>query len=445
MSKVLLIGYNPPQLIQGVKIEAAHYRTWQFLEPLLDDGHEILLCAGARGEKAQSVAVPEAWAAQLQVQPIAFGEAGWITPLQAAHDRFQPDCIVAVNFSHCLYATKLRTCKPIWMDIYGDMMTIMQASFYRTQSDRGLETSIGFMHEVLRTGDAFSGCGAPQKHMTVGELAMAGRLNRRTFGYEFAHVVLPGSLPKPDASPKRAPKRQALAAHGIGDDEFVVLWCGGYNTWTDVGTLFRGLEAAMQREPRLRYVSVGANTYEAVDNTYTQLQTLIERSKYKDRFVLLGWRPWSEIPAYYRESDIGINIDALHYETLYGTRTRLTEMIASGLPVITTYGPELSYLLEAKQAGLTFAVGDWQTLGNKLAQIADDPEQRDQLAERALDYARNELSFAATTACVRQWVKAPKLAPDKAPKAVRDRIRNIEYRMRATLRHTLWRVNGSDK
>ena len=41
MSKVLLIGYNPPQLIQGVKIEAAHYRTWQFLEPLIDDGHEI--------------------------------------------------------------------------------------------------------------------------------------------------------------------------------------------------------------------------------------------------------------------------------------------------------------------------------------------------------------------------------------------------------------------
>lgn len=41
-------------MVQGVKIEAAHYRTWQFLEPLLDDGHEILLCAGARGEEIQN-------------------------------------------------------------------------------------------------------------------------------------------------------------------------------------------------------------------------------------------------------------------------------------------------------------------------------------------------------------------------------------------------------
>lgn len=443
--KILLIGYNPPQMVQGVKIEAAHYRTWQFLEPLLDDGHEILLCAGARGEEIQNPKVPEQWAARLSYQPVAFGQPTWMTTLQAAHDRFQPDCIVAVNFSHCLYATKLRTNKPIWMDVYGDMLTIMQASFYRVQSDRGLETSIGFMRDVLRCGDAFSGCGAPQKHMMVGELAMAGRLNRRTFGYEFAHVILPGSPPKADASPKRAPKRSALAAHQVADDDFVVLWCGGYNTWTDVETLFQGLELAMSQDAKLRYVSVGANTYEAVDNTYARFQELIAGSPYKDRFVMLGWRPWAEVTGYYRESDIGINIDALHYETIYGTRTRLTEMIASGLPVITTYGPELSYLLEARNAGLTFAVGDWQTLGEKLVQVAGNRQQRDQLAERALAYARNDLSFASTTAELRQWVKAPQLAPDKQPLAMRDKLRNVEHRMRATLRHTLWRMNGADK
>ena len=48
MSKVLVIGYNPPQIVPKVKIEAAHYRTWQFLQPLLDDGHEVCLCAGTR-------------------------------------------------------------------------------------------------------------------------------------------------------------------------------------------------------------------------------------------------------------------------------------------------------------------------------------------------------------------------------------------------------------
>ncbi len=88
---------------------------------------------------------------------------------------------------------------------------------------------------------------------------------------------------------------------------------------------------------------------------------------------MLGWRPWSEMATYYRESNVGINIDALHYETIFGTRTRLVEMIASGLPVVTSLGAELSYLLRDGGVALTFAVGDWQMLGQNLAQMAANP------------------------------------------------------------------------
>ncbi len=47
--------------------------------------------------------------------------------------------------------------------------------------------------------------------------------------------------------------RGRLASEG----DFVVLWSGGYNTWTDVDTLFAGLIKAMKEEPRLRFVSIG--------------------------------------------------------------------------------------------------------------------------------------------------------------------------------------------
>ena len=110
-------------------------------------------------------------------------------------------------------------------------------------------------------------------------------------------------------------------------------------------TLFQGLEAAMQSDPRLHYVSVGANTYNAPDNVYDRFVAMAAASPHRDRYHMLGWRPWSEMATYYRESNVGINIDALHYETIFGTRTRLVEMIASGLPVVTSLGAELSYLL----------------------------------------------------------------------------------------------------
>ena len=444
MTKILLIGFNPPQLIRDIKIEAAHYRTWQFLQGLLDDGHEIYLCAGARGEPIQRVSLPPEWAGQVQYRAIPFGRQGWAAQLQAVHDAFQPDCIVAVNYFQCLYATRLKTDKPIWMDLYGEIFTLIQAANFRTQTDRGLQTTIDFVRRILVTGDAFSGCSLPQQHALVGELGMAGRLNRHTFGFEFTHTVLPGAPPIPSEYPARPVARELLGAVGVRPEDFVVLWCGGYNTWTDVDTLFTGLEQAMTDAPNLHYVSVGASTYSGPDNMYEQFCAKVKQSRFLERFHLLGWRPWSEMAQFYAESNVGINIDALHYETIYGTRTRLVEMIAGGLPVITSLGAELSYLLQMRNAALTFEVGDRAGLGRQLAMLANQPERCEALARAAYAYAAKELSFATTTQPLRKWVRAPRLAPDKLPEHRIPVQRQLEYRARTALRQAIWQVTGTD-
>ncbi len=442
MAKVLLLGYSPPPLAGDTQIEAAHYRTWQFLAPLLDAGHQVCLAADGPSDPS---AVPPGWRPRLQMASVPYGRRGWIKALQRAHDAFGPDCVVAVNFSHCLYATRLRTPCPMWMDIYGDMLTIMQAAFYRAGSDRGLQTSLAFMRQVLRRGDLFSVCGTPQRHATVGELAMVGRLNRHTFGYEFVRVVLPGAPPCDQTPAPPARPRSFLRTWGVEDGDFVVLWCGGYNTWTDVDTLFAGLEEAMARHPSIRYVSVGANTYQGPDNVYQRFLAMVERSPFRERFHMLGWRPWTEIARFYRESDVGLNIDALHYETLYGTRTRLVEMIGAGLPVVTTLGPELSYLLEAAEAARTFAIGDATALARHLVELATEPGLRDRLAANALRYAREELSFERTTRELRKWVAAPSPAPDRRALTGPERIRALSHWARAYVRQGLWRVAGLDR
>ena len=448
MAKILLIGYNPPQLLGDGKIEAAHYRTWQFLQPLLDDGHSVCLCAGARGEPMPlpTVALPEEWRDQVTYHPIPFGQRGWQGQLQAAHDAFQPDCVVAVNFVQCLYATRLKTTKPIWMDLYGDIFTLVQTVNFRKQTDRGLQTMARFMTAVLKTGDAFSGCSTLQKHALVGQLGASGRLNRHTFGFDLAHVILPGAPPVSAHMPVRSLGREFLGQFGIRPTDFVVLWCGGYNTWTDVDTLFCGLNAAMTATPNMHYVSVGASTYAGSNTMYDQFCARVKELPRPDaaRFHLLGWRPWAEVKQFYIESDIGINIDSLHYETLYGTRTRLVEMIAGGLPVITTLGAELSYLLQAHEATLTFDVGDWRGLGQQLSALATDPKRRDDLACAGYAYAAGDLSFAATTQPLRQWVQQPRLAPDRLPEHRTALPRRIEYFARTSLRQVLWQVTGAE-
>jgi glycosyltransferase involved in cell wall biosynthesis len=446
MARILLIGYNPPQLLKDVKIEAAHYRTWQFLQPLLKDGHSVCLCAGARGESVPTTALPDEWRNQVTYCPIALGQRGWLNQLQAAHDSFAPDCIVVVNFFQCLYATRLKTHKPIWMDLYGDIFTLVQTANFRTKTDRGLQTIAHYIKDILIAGDAFSGCSTLQKHALVGQLGLSGRLNRHTFGFDLAHVILPGAPPIPTHMPQRSPGRDFLSQFGISPSDFVVLWCGGYNTWTDVDTLFRGLQMAMAESPKIHYVSVGASTYAGPDTMYDQFCTRVQQLPQTDakRFHLLGWRPWAEVGQFYLESDVGINIDALHYETLYGTRTRLVEMIAGGLPVVTTLGSELSDLLYAHQAALTFAVGDWHGLGQQLMLLANDAQRRDDMARAGYAYAAGDLSFATTTQPLRQWVQDPKTAPDKLPENRITLRRKTEYFARTTLRQLLWRVTGAD-
>ena len=440
MSRVLLIGNNPPPFQQNTKVEAAHYRTWQFLQPLLDEGHEVCLCVDQSGYPPAAADLPKT----LQWHSIPFEQVGWAHRLQATHDVFRPEAVVAVDFYSSLYTTKLRTSAPIWMDLYGDPLTIVQVARHRTETDQGIGTAIALMDHVLRRGDVFSACGVPQQHMLVGELAMCGRLNSRTFGYDFVRVVYPGA-PSFPATDHGASDHRTRSSHGLDPESFVVLWCGGYNTWTDGATLYRALEWAMDRDPRVHFISVGASTYRAAETIYDQFVMAVKQSRHATRFHLLGWLPWAEIPGVYRASDVGISIDALHYETIYGTRTRLVEMMAYELPVITSLGCELSYIIRDKACGLSFPAGDWESLARAIVELAGDPAKLQAMRQAMRRMVSQDLSFKTTVTPLLAWLQAPRPAPDHSSPHLSTRAKALEYRMRTAVRLFLWRFGLSGR
>ena len=440
MSKVLVVGFPPPPYQPNSKVEAAHYRTWQYIQPLLAAGHTVGLCVPHNSQRPPPDVVPK----NLRWYGIPYDRVGWPQILQAVHDRFDPTCVLGVDFYPSLYATRLKTARPMWLDLYGDPLTISQVARYRSGSDQGIGTAIALMAQVLRRGDKFGACGIPQQQALVGELAMAGRLNARTFGHDLVEVIYPGAPPTPaeTSDRDRATVRQTL---GLGPEAFVALWCGGYNTWTDVATLFKALERAMAQDPRVHYVSVGASTYQAPETQYDRLVSLVAQSPHAARFHLLGWRRWQAVPGFYRMADIGVSIDALHYETILGTRTRLVEMLAYGLPAITSAGCELSYLLPAKGAGLKFAVGDWAQLAALTLRLANQPQELAALRVAGRRLVESDLSFATTTTAFRAWLAAPRVAPDRAKSHTLSMRQAVTYRLRTLIRLLLWRAGLSGR
>lgn len=429
--KILVVGNNLPAFEGQSKLEAAHYRTWQLTQPLLDDGHSVLLTVPASSRQPQPADMPP----NLQWRAVRFGELGWPRQLQEIHDSAQPDCIVGVDFYPSLWATKLRTEVPMWLDLYGDPLTIMQVGQFRGHTDQGRLTHLNLLRCILGRGDVFSTCGMPQKHMLVGELALYGRLTYTAFGYEFVHPIYPGASPVRRADPAaRSTTRDRL---GIPEDAFVVVWSGGYNTWTDTSTLFKALDDAMSRNRNVHFVSAGASTYGGAETAYSRLESDIASSEFRDRYHLLGWRPWNEIPDVYLAADAGISIDALHYETIYGTRTRLVEMLSYGLPVFTSEGAELSTLLPRWRCGVSFPTGDWQTLGNEIIALAEDEDLLQRMSSAAEQVAQGPLSFAETTTPLRKWVSHPQPAPDRSASA-NTPLQATRFRLRSEARKLLW-------
>ena len=438
MTRILWLSLLPPTCLKNTPIKAEHYRCGQFLLPTLDAGHHVLLCSNELGEADfQQTDFAHRWRDIFSYRHIPFAKSvGWVKQLQAIHDHYQPDCIVAIGFTPAKFLTRLQTTVPIWIDIYGDYLTIVQAARYRLGTDRGVVSAIQAYTEVLKIGDIFSGCGTPQCHALVGELAMAGRLNARTFGYEFTQVILPGV---PKSADSVLASKSNIRGTLFPSDAFTILWCGGYNTWTDIDTLFMGIETILAHNQHAHFVSIGASTYTAPDNNYDRFVKLIENSPHKERFHLLGWQPWQKVAAYYQACDVGINIDALHYETIYGTRTRIVEMMSAGLPIVTTFGTELATLLVDANVALGFYSGEWQQFADALQTFISDKQLHNQYSQNSLTYGQNELSFSATTQSFQAWISQPVSAPDKHQLPLKQRV---EFQLRKYAGKGLWRVLG---
>ena len=413
LSRIFMLGFEIPGLDSRSHIEAMGYRTWQITQSLLADNHKVYLCARHLRRTEHPVAPVPKLHGNLEYERVDFRDLRWTRRMNRRLKEFNPDCIIAVGSLCSILATKLHTSLPIWMDIYGDNLAEHQLSMAALRSDRGRLASIWFDRKILKRGDVFSVCSTPQKYALVGRLAAVGRLSRYSVGYEFVYVVMPGAFNQTVTGKQLLVQESNvsfLRANGKDSDDFLVLWCGSYNTWSDLDTLFSGLSIAMESNPRIVYLSVGNPTVS--EDEHRRFWERVSCSPYRDRFRMLGRIPHNENWRLYQKCDCGVSTDKAVYEAQLGTRTRLVEMIAAGLPVVTSELCELSHMLSKSGVALTYPAGDSLAFAAQLIKLSRDDELRSRLSKAGKDFVGRELSSFSTTAVIREWLQSPKRAPD---------------------------------
>ncbi len=406
MSRILLVGAGPLPFEKMRRFSAPGGRTWQLARPLLADGHELLLLALYSQGDDPAGREPVSPRPGLTCAPVGRGDLPRAGALLA---EFGPDAVVATGMEQCRLAAALAGGLPFWADIYGDTMAEAQAKAAVYGDDHWVASFWGQLRPVLLRGDRFSAVSTRQRHALLGELASQGRPCSADAGRRLVHVMhsaVPGGRSPSGKHPVRGVR--------IGGDDFVVLWSGGYNTWADTDTLFRGLEHAMERNPSVRFVSTGGEIRDHDELTYPRFLDRVRRSAHRERFIMEGWVPRDEVNDYYFDADVGINADKYLYEGLLGCRTRLLDWASAGLPALTTVLCELSETLDRERLVATFPIGDHAALGEKILSLAADRKSLRAMGARAREYVLSRRTFEATTGPIRQWAAAPS-AVDRRP------------------------------
>ena len=421
MSRILILGAAPLPFEPRERQYAPNLRTWHFTKPLIDDGHEVRLVAG-RVPKTYPEGFDPIFVQTdngfeyFSIEESLFQNGEFI---QRYFDDFQPDAILGVNTHPSSRAVCLKTDRPIWCDLNGWIMAEAQTKCRVYDDDRYLSHFWKMEREILDRADVISTVSQAQAAATIGELATRGRLGKQTFGYEFVHTI-------PNAISEVEYRHGARVIRGVLTPEhaFVVLWAGGYNTWTDVDMVFDGLTAAMREVPDLHFVSTGGVIEGHDELTFKRFLDRIAVSDFRDRFHLAGWVPTADVPSYYFESDIGINVDSRNYETFFGARNRLNEWLKVGLPVLTTSGTEISKTIAEEGLGLTCGMGDTIGFGEQLIWAAGHREELKKMAERGRSFVLDRFSYTKTTEPLRAWAKNPRRAPDNG---VRVEFRDLDF------------------
>ncbi|MEW6101539.1 MAG: glycosyltransferase [Candidatus Omnitrophota bacterium] len=410
--KALILGASPLPFENEKKVYASCIRTWNLVKPLLEDGHEIFLIGSRiKGTYKQEESLPSIIESKKEsftyysVGESLFWENGF---LQSIHDDFKPDCVIGINTQPAGRAAILNSDKPLWLDLNGFCMAEAQAKAYVYDDNTYLNDFWRYEKAALKRADMFSVVSMPQKFALIGELAASGRLNKFSFGYEFIHC-LPNSIDESEYVHKKTVIRQGV----VSSEDFVILWCGSYNTWTDIDTLFTALEYSMQQNDKIRFVSIGGKVEGHDEKTFDRFRAKVASSKLQKRFIFHEWVPCEEVPNYYFESNVGINIDKFNYETLLGARTRILDMLKAGLPVVTSLGTEVSYLIRNEKLGFVYSMGDAKGLSSLILSLAKTRHTLKEYGQRARDYAFKNLTAKMVTLPLREWVKDPAASPDR--------------------------------
>lgn len=323
-----------------------------------------------------------------------------------------PRAIVAVSYEAAAMACEIEHGCPVWADMPGWIMTEAQLKAAGAGDDAFVEHFAARERAVLCRADVISVVSHNQRHATLGELAMLGRLGRRNIGHDLVRVLPSLAMDWQallEARGEAAPDAFDVA---LPPDAFVVLWSGSYNLWSDAGRIAGLIRELLRAEPRLHFVSTGGHIPHHNDELYGGFLALVEGSEFRDRIHILPWQPFDRAVQWFGRANLGLCIDGVNLEIAYGSRTRVAEMLAHGLAVAANTGTELLNDLAGAGAVIALDPARPEAWAQAIEPYLRAPEKLRELASHGRRYIFERYALDEVGRELKAWLLEPQRAPD---------------------------------
>ncbi len=426
---VIIFGNGPMPTESEYAVTAPGSRTWQIVRTVADG----LVQAGALSESIlifgldevprsdNSASTPRALVSsqghkiQVEYRPLPYEEFRNLGTDQPSIHQLPPEirAVIATGsvqpYSTAAGFARLRSL-PLWIDVFGDPICEMQSQMELTAEDGPAAAETRLVHvwklllDALLEGDRFYGLSHRQRHALQGQLGCAGRLNQFTASASLCHY-LPYAVFEADTELSSIPASKP-------PEQFTIMWCGSFNTWMDVPTLTRGITDALKSNPNMRLLVVGGKIAGYNEISYGQFLTGIKEAEVEGAVTLMDWQPLAAMQALYAQCDLGISIDRYTYEAELGSRTRLINFLAAGIPVASTVVTELSVDLAQAEMLAPFEMGSAESLTRTLIDASEGSQVAKNRGTRCRDYILENYNGAKWGSELRNWIAKPVKAAD---------------------------------
>lgn len=257
MARLLVLGVGPYPLEAKAPISGPTIRLRQFVEPLVEEGHEVhvalLESAPRRHVELPDVARAAAYTPEQLCRP---------AEVLRGLGREEYDAVLGVG-SMMPVAAGTRVARavgcPAWVDLFGDPLAEWHADVCRPgPADYVARDQIWkFLRESLLGGDLFSTVSERQRDAVLGQLTVLGRISAGGALHRRVETI-PVGVPREWAIEPVAPSfPMVLRERGMVPGQPFIFVGGSWTPWLKEGAMARSLRRLLDHHQTVRIVVRG--------------------------------------------------------------------------------------------------------------------------------------------------------------------------------------------